>query len=292
MNDRQLECFVRVAETHSFRAAARLLYISQPAVTQQIKSLERTLGVELFERDTAHVRLTNEGEAFLQHAIPLLESMREAEELFKMPAPLTLNYFFSDGLDEVAHYMRERLPTTRFRPARIKSVDEPGTLVRRSGSLTFVEKELVGSAPDIVFSPVWEVSEHIVVAPQNPLASKPSCTTADLAGHTVLRYFAPGSEHDDALDLRSRPELANNPSIRCSSVDEALDMVRADCGMALLLLPHDVSTPGLVHIPIEPTSSTILGTAYLKRNETPQIVLLTRAVQHVYVDSGRRLTLV
>lgn len=291
MNDRQLECFVRVAETCSFRAAAKALYISQPAVTQQIKSLERTLGVALFERDTAHVRLTGEGEAFLQHAVPLLKAMREAEGLFKAETTLTLNYFFSDGLDEVARYVRAHMPQTRLRPVRIKAIDTLGALARRPGSLTFVERELVVGIPDIAFAPVWEVVEQVVVGPQNPLAGRTSCTTADLAGQTMLRYFAPGAQRDEGLDLRSRPELAGNPSIRCDSVDEALDMVHADCGVALLLLPRDVDTPGLAHIPLDPPSTTVLGAAHLRRHETPELSLLVEAVRHVYVESGRRLTL-
>ena len=52
MNERQIECFLAVAHGGSFTAASRQLFLSQPAVTHQIRSLEKELGIQLFERST------------------------------------------------------------------------------------------------------------------------------------------------------------------------------------------------------------------------------------------------
>lgn len=294
MNDKQLECFVRVAGFQSFRAAAQSLYVSQPAVTQQIKSLEKLLGVTLFERDTTHVRLTVEGERFLARAIPLLQALRGAENMFRDEAPLTLNYFFSDRLGDVARAFRANEPRARLRLARIKSIHHMDAMVKAPDSVTFIEQGLLAGIPDAVFIPIWDVCEQIVACPQSPLATLPSCTTADLKGQTLLRYFAPGAELDTGLDLYTRRELASSPSIRCGSVNEALDMVRADCGVALLLLPEETETPGLARIPLEPKTRTSLGLAYLKEHETPQVLALVRAIQDVYgtgETAGRPLVL-
>lgn len=291
MNDKQLACFVQVAALRSFRAAAQSLYVSQPAVSQQIKSLERLLGVMLFERDTSHVELTPEGELFLERAVPLLQALRGAEDMFRDEAPLALNYFFSDGIDEVARIFRERIPRARLRLARITSIDHMDGLVRAPRSATFVERGLIAGIPDVAFAPVWEVCEQVVTCPRSPLASRPSCTAADLTGQTVLRYFAPGSKLDAGLDPHMRRELTGNPSIRCGSVNEALDMVRADCGVALLLLPDDVETPGLAHMPLSPRRTTTIGVAYLEEHETPQILALVEAVRDVYGRAGRPLVL-
>jgi DNA-binding transcriptional LysR family regulator len=62
---RQLRTFAAVAQRHSFTRAADDLHIAQQAVSQQIKALERSLGVTLLRRSPRRVELTAEGEVFL-----------------------------------------------------------------------------------------------------------------------------------------------------------------------------------------------------------------------------------
>lgn len=61
---RQLECFVQLCETLNFNETAELLYISQPAVSHQIKTLEEELGLKLFIRSKRNVTLTPAGLSF------------------------------------------------------------------------------------------------------------------------------------------------------------------------------------------------------------------------------------
>lgn len=69
----QLRYVITIAETQNFSNAAKQLYISQPALSQYIKRLEKTLGVELFKRDKSKVEITQAGEIFIEEAKVILE---------------------------------------------------------------------------------------------------------------------------------------------------------------------------------------------------------------------------
>lgn len=73
--------FYHVATTLSFSEASKLLYISQSAVSQSIKTLEKKLAQTLFIRSTKKVQLTPEGEILLRHVEPAIHLIRRGESL-------------------------------------------------------------------------------------------------------------------------------------------------------------------------------------------------------------------
>jgi acetyl esterase/lipase len=75
---RHLRAFVAVAEELNFSRAAERLYLSQPALSRQIRALERVVGCDLLHRSTRHVALTLAGEALLDRARPVLAALDEA----------------------------------------------------------------------------------------------------------------------------------------------------------------------------------------------------------------------
>lgn len=77
---RQLRTFVAVAEELHFTRAAERLNLAQQALSAQIRKLEERLGVELFERTTRHVELTDAGRTLLSHAMPILAAASRAWE--------------------------------------------------------------------------------------------------------------------------------------------------------------------------------------------------------------------
>lgn len=87
--------FVAVAEELNFGRAAARLHIAGPSLSQQIKSLERDLGVRLFERDRRTVTLTAHGETLLPQTRALLEQadgLRRTARGFAASEPVRLGY--------------------------------------------------------------------------------------------------------------------------------------------------------------------------------------------------------
>ena len=75
MELRQLEYFLMVSKVSSFTRAAERLYVSQPAVTNAIRSLEEELGVQLFDRNQKQAFLTTEGKVFFKHVEILMHGV-------------------------------------------------------------------------------------------------------------------------------------------------------------------------------------------------------------------------
>jgi LysR family transcriptional regulator, nitrogen assimilation regulatory protein len=78
LNSKQLEYFLKIAELGSYRRASELLRIAQPALTRQIKMLERELGVELFNRHSDGVTATSAGALLLERARFIVSQTEQA----------------------------------------------------------------------------------------------------------------------------------------------------------------------------------------------------------------------
>lgn len=100
----EMRVFKAVAETGGFTAAANLLGVSQPFVSQSVSNLEKRLGVQLLHRSTRTQRLSSEGEIFLASCRRILDEVEQAEVQVRSDEPsgdLRVSAPLAFGLDQV-----------------------------------------------------------------------------------------------------------------------------------------------------------------------------------------------
>lgn len=82
MNLKQLEAFVRIADTGSFSKVAKELFLTQPTISAHISSLEKELNSRLFVRNTKEVRLSESGEVLYEYAKQMIALQKKIEQAF------------------------------------------------------------------------------------------------------------------------------------------------------------------------------------------------------------------
>ncbi|GAA2598680.1 LysR family transcriptional regulator [Actinomadura fulvescens] len=186
MELRQLKYFVAVAEEGGFGRAADRLNIVQSAVSQQIRRLERELGVPLFDRSTRHVNLSGPGERLLPEARAVLAAAHRTRQVaadIRAGADGVLRLGTVHGPGDRIYRTLNRLaalaPRLQVRPRRLPLADRLTAV--RSGELDAALVRALSAAPGLELLPVWTDRLYVALPAGHPLASRPELCLEDLA---------------------------------------------------------------------------------------------------------------
>ncbi|WP_350453961.1 LysR family transcriptional regulator [Slackia heliotrinireducens] len=258
MRIEEIESFVAVAEELNFSRAAERLFIAQPALTRQIASLEKSLGVKLFDRTTRNVRLTEEGQVFLRGARRVLEALSVAEGEIKAMASR------KESILEVGYvYKVLSLPTPEWVDRFVAA--KPGVVARSSQEdFARLNNSLLSMAIDVGFYGVTDMSfipqdleylnfaeghEDIVLPTDHRLAGRPFITVEDLAGETFAFPFTePTKEFSPAM--REIAEQGISVSFYQTGFEEsALSLVEKGEAITGLSYAHGAINRNVVVVP-------------------------------------------
>lgn len=200
VHGRDLRYFAAVAEELNFTRAAERLFVSQPALSKQIRMLEKQLGARLFHRDRRVVQLTVVGEALLPHARGMLAAWEAAETAVEEARAaglhtLVIGMSTSPGrglLPALRTRLISRHPHARPVLRQVNWVDPSAGLADGSSDVAFVWLPL----------PDGDRYRHAVVAQEPRLVALPK-------GHPLAARAAADSEGAvDFTDLIDEPFLA------------------------------------------------------------------------------------
>ena len=198
MEIRQLEHFVTVAEEESFTRAARRLNYVQSALSVSIQSLERELGLRLFDRDTRRVALTDAGEALLSAARQTLASVEQTRDVAAelngvVRGTLRIGIMQSLGFLDVPALLGElhrRHPDVeiQMRPSPGGSLDLLEELGRGAIDVAFVS--VIDDPPGVEITELGTEALYLVGARELMPARRRTVELPDLAEATFVDFPA------------------------------------------------------------------------------------------------------
>src|SRR5262252_2588272 len=209
MADRRLQVFHAVAKQMSFTKAAETLFMTQPAVTFQIKQLEEQYNTRLFERGHGKIALTPAGEIVFDYAERILALSAELDTRLKemtgrLAGPLAIGASSTIAefmLPRVLGEFRSRYPEVRARLFVANSETVEGRVGEHAIDLGFIEAP--SHLPSLRTEACCEDELQVVVAPAHPLAKQKSLVPKQLLSLPFLsREEGWGTRESTDLYLR------------------------------------------------------------------------------------------
>jgi DNA-binding transcriptional LysR family regulator len=286
---RALRYFVAVAEELHFTRAAERLYIAQPALSEQIRRLERELGVELFRRTTRKVELTAAGEELLSRARRILEEADEAfAEASRAARGETGRLRVATGATAGVAHVPEMLRA--FRRARpevqldLRQSDwEDYTGGLRDGSVDAAFVWLPFEQEGLSFATLHVEPRVVALEAGHPLGAE-----RDLRMDQLVDEPWPWVDTDPlalafwtCADYRGGAAARRGPTIR--SMEGMLEAVRA--GLCVATVPHsqaEVSAlPGIAFREVVDLTPATLALVWREADETPVVQALVEIARRV-----------
>ncbi|MEU5408945.1 LysR family transcriptional regulator [Nocardia asteroides] len=287
VNGRDLRYFAAVAERLNFTAAAEALYVSQPALSKQIRKLEAQLGAPLFVRNTRSVALTPVGAALLPHARRVLatwDAARAAVESAKadQAASLAIGISTSPGrgiLPAVRSRFTAAFPDARTVLRQVGWEDPAAGLADESTDVAFVWLPL--PAADRYHWLVVATEPRLVALPRtHRLAGRDLVDFADLLDEPFLALpAAAGPLREYWLAVGERAGRAPIVGAEVSSTEETYEALINGDGVVLLAAGNAplVARDGVVTRPVAGVSPCELALAWRRDDDRPLVRGYARA---------------
>ena len=234
--------FYHVATSLSFSEASKKLFISQSAVSQSIKTLEKKLGQSLFIRSTKKVQLTSAGALLLKHVEPAMNLIARGESQLLDSGTLGLGQLHIGASDTICRYLlvpylkkfHELFPNVPIKVTNATSIKCVELLDQRKVDLivtnfpnshlnhTYVQKTICNFSDVFIANPKYFDLVDTVISfeelNQNPiLMLDKNCTTSEFLHNLFLQH-----------------QLELVPEVELSSNDLLIDLARIGLGIAFV----------------------------------------------------------
>lgn len=298
MNLRDLKYLIALSEHRHFGKAAKACFVSQPALSMQIKKLEDTLGVQLLERTNKSVLLTDIGNSIVQraqniliHAEEIREMAKQARDpesgemsigLFPTLAPYLLPHIFPK--------LSEPFPHLEIYLVESKSHELLEKL--RQGKLDAALLALPLDEPDLTVTPLFEEEFNLAVSATHPLAKKDYIRLSDLENQPLLLLEEGHCLRDQALSLCHKANTSEAKRFYATSLETLRYMVASNIGITLMPILARRPNDNVVYLPFESSCKPSRTIGMVWRNSCARSALLKKMADQIRTMVGEQRQIV
>ena len=266
MNLRDLQYLVAVADHLHFGKAALAVHVSQPTLSMQLKKLEESLGVQLFERTNKRVMLTPIGHDIVARARRTLNEAAQITRIAhtaKDPEAGTLKLGIFPTL--APYLLATLMPRMRKQFPRLTLLlveERTDALIRQleTGSIDLAILAMPVENDHFAQKRLFEEPFLLAVANAHPLAKRKSVSVADMQDESVLLLEDGHCLRDQALEICHLAGIGESANFRATSLETLRHMVAASQSVTLMpKLATDQRDGAMRYIPFKspPPSRTI-----------------------------------
>ncbi|MBH3310444.1 transcriptional regulator CynR [Pseudomonas mosselii] len=246
---RHIQYFLAVAQHHSFTRAAAALHVSQPALSQQVRQLEESLGAQLFDRSGRTTRLTDAGEVYLRYAKRASQELQEARRAIhdvgdlsrgslRVAVTPTFTSYLVGPLVEAFH---GRYPNITLNLSEIaqERMEQMLQLDELDVGIAFDERH----AQDIDTSPLLVETLALVVGSQHPLAQASAIGPQALNDESMILLSAEFATREQIERYCRQHGIRPQVMMEANAIGAVIEVVRRTTLSTLLpaniVLAHD-----------------------------------------------------
>ncbi|GHO94018.1 LysR family transcriptional regulator [Reticulibacter mediterranei] len=280
---RHLRYFAAVAQELHFSRAAEKLLIAQPALSQQIRQLERIVGARLFERNRHSVTLTNAGQVFLKEILPILEqvenAIKSAQEAHQgLVGKLSVGYFrHAPGADtflpDVMALYRQRFPAVDIGLKEMHLQEQHNALdaqlIQIAYTIGIKDQDM---ATEFDIEVIQQLPIVVVCTSQHRFASQPFVLLRDLVDEPFIcsSHSSAGVLYEQMIRLCGfKPHIVQE----VADIPMILGLVAANVGIGLFpISPMLLHRQDVVICPLADIDITFEAFLMWRKQETSPLV--------------------
>lgn len=240
INFRDLRYLVAVANHRHFGRAAAACYVSQPTLSTQLKKLELHLGVQLIERSSKQVMLTQAGKVIAERAHRVLNEVADIVDAARAAGDPMTGELRLGLIPTIGPYLLPHLiPVLRRAYPQLKPLlyeEQTGVLVDRlrRGELDAAVMAVPVNERGLQFMPLFHEPFYLALPAEHPLVRRQYIELGDLEAEHILLLEEGHCLRDQALDVCDLVGASNIAEFRATSMETLRQMVALGAGVTLL----------------------------------------------------------